>query len=118
MIGYCLNKLYTVLPQNVKAAFSMAAFSMKNLNILGISFINFNSTTYGTEVRFQQGMRPTEGRDGGEPYSGSEHQLYRFKTEVSVLDNDLCIQSSPNEVGSVSDSEILHGGIGGRRNML
>lgn len=43
-------------------------FSMNNLDILVISFNIFKLAKYATEVRFQQEMSSTGGRDGAKPY--------------------------------------------------
>ena len=86
-------------------------WKMIDLSDNGKQFIHYPYASYATDVRFQQSMRPSGSHMESKPYYSRKHELYGYKTELSVLPIGLCIKSTKHYKGSMSDIEIFRRNI-------
>lgn len=84
---------------------------MESLRLKNVVFENFMSTKYACAVRFQKSLRLCGSHDSVKPYYSVKHQVYGYKTDISVLANKLCIGKRPHSIESVSDIEIFLKGL-------
>jgi len=74
-------------------------------------FKEFPYCEYGIDVTFQQSNRPSGNMQEAKVYYSGKHELYGFKTEVSVNSRGYAVDCTPHYPGSVADMDIFHKNI-------
>ena len=82
-------------------------YSMTALNEANTTFEHYPYALYATDVKFQQGNRPSGAHLENKTHFSVKHSLYGFKLECSVAPNGQCVFVSDHAVGSESNLTIF-----------
>ena len=93
-------------------------YSMTELNEAGTLFNYFPYALYATDVKFQQGNRPSGSHLESKTHYSQKHKLYGFKLECSVAPNGQCVYIADHAVGSENDLTIFRNNIGAHQTLL
>lgn len=102
MIKGCSEVLYKLFVKNFEDE-----MGIKHLKDDGERFDKHPYARYATDVIFQQANRPVGKMREANPFYSANHNLYGYKTEMSVLPNLVCIDVISHARGGVSDIETF-----------